>query len=139
MIKTKIQPQILLSTLWIFVLLNMVFRDLHQFGKKSFIEEIMTGKVNGIEITDELMLIGGFLVELPILMVLLSRILVAKVNKWANILASIITMLVLASALPSADLDDLFFLIIEFPAFFAIILIAWELPSLIKTNSQFSI
>ncbi|MGB5387337.1 MAG: DUF6326 family protein [Eudoraea sp.] len=129
MIKKKIKPQTLLSTLWIFILLNMVFRDLHQLGNKSFLEEIMTGVVNGVEITDELMLIGGFLAEIPILMVLLSRILSNKVNKWANIIASIITMLVLFSGLASADMDDVFFMIIEAAAFVVIIVTAWKLPS----------
>ncbi|MGB5692188.1 MAG: DUF6326 family protein [Flavobacteriaceae bacterium] len=129
MIKKKIKPQTLLSTLWIFILLNMVFRDLHQLGKKSFLEEIMTGVVNGVEITAELMLIGGFLAEIPILMVLLSRILSNKVNKWANIIASIITMLVLFSGLASADMDDVFFMIIEAAAFVVIIVTAWKLPS----------
>ncbi|MGB5171540.1 MAG: DUF6326 family protein [Eudoraea sp.] len=129
MIKQKITTQTLLSTLWIFILLNMVFRDLHQLGNKSFLEEIMTGVVNGVEITDELMLIGGFLAELPILMVLLSRILSNKVNKWANIIASIITMLVLFSGLASADMDDAFFMIIEAAAFLVIIVTAWKLPS----------
>lgn len=129
MIKKKIKPQTLLSTLWLFILLNMVFRDLHQLGKKSFLEEIMTGVVNGVEITAELMLIGGFLAEIPILMVLLSRILSNKVNKWANIIASIITMLVLFSGLASADMDDVFFMIIEAAAFVVIIVTAWKLPS----------
>ncbi|MGB5498172.1 MAG: DUF6326 family protein [Maribacter sp.] len=129
MIRKKIKPQTLLSTLWIFILLNMVFRDLHQLGNKSFLEEIMTGVVNGVEITDELMLIGGFLAEIPILMVLLSRILSNKVNKWANIITSIITMLVLFSGLASADMDDVFFMIIEVAAFVVIIVTAWKLPS----------
>lgn len=128
MINNKIKPQTLLSTLWIFVLLNMVFRDLHQFGKAGFIEEMMSGLVNGVKITDELMLFGGFLAEIPILMVLLSRILNDKANKWANIIASVITMLVLLSALPSADMDDVFFMIIEVVAFLLIIRIAWKLP-----------
>ncbi len=127
--KQKINPQTLLSTLWIFVLFNMVFRDLHQLGKQSFIEEILTGVVNGVEITDELMLVGGFLAEIPIVMVLLSRILNNKVNKWANIVASVITMLVLLSGIASADMDDIFFLVIEVVAFIAIIVIAWKLPS----------
>lgn len=124
--KYKIQPQSLLSTLWVFVLINMIFRDLHQLGKKSFLEEIMSGAVNGINITDELMLVGGFLVEIPILMILLSRILPDKANKWANIIAGTITSLVLLSALPSADLDDVFFTIIEVVAILSIFRIAWK-------------
>jgi Sec-independent protein secretion pathway component TatC len=108
----------------------MVFRDLHQFVKAGFLAEIMTGVINGVKITEELMLFGGFLAEVPIIMVLLSRILTDRVNKWANITASVITMLVLLSALPSADMDDVFFMIVEVVAFLAIIRIAWRLPSL---------
>ncbi len=125
----KIKPQTLLSTLWVFLLLNMIFRDLHQFGNAEFLEQMMSGVINGVEITEELMLFGGFLAEIPILMVLLSRILADKVNKWANILASVITMLVMASSLPSADMDDIFHMIIEVVAFVIIIGIAWKLPS----------
>ncbi|MGB5370832.1 MAG: DUF6326 family protein [Flavobacteriaceae bacterium] len=136
MTKNKIKPQTLLSTLWVFILLNMVFRDLHQFGKKGFMEEIMTGVVNGVKITDELMLFGGFLAEIPILMVLLSRLLDDKTNKWANIIASIVTLLILVSALPSADMDDVFFMIVEFIAFLIIIRTAWKLSSLDKVQTQ---
>ena len=128
----KIKSQTLLSTLWVYILLNMVFRDIHQFVKAGFLAEIMTGVVNGVKITEELMLFGGFLAEVPIIMVLLSRILTDKINKWANITASVITMLVLMSALPSADMDDVFFMIVEVVAFMAIIRIAWRLPSLSK-------
>ena len=129
MTKSSIKPQILLSTLWIFVLLNMIFRDLHQLGHPGFIEEMMSGVVNGVKITNELMLLGGFLAEIPILMVLLSRILGDTINKWANVIASVITLLVLMSALPSADMDDIFFMAIEGVAFIMIIRIAWILPS----------
>lgn len=113
----------------------MIFRDLHQFGKSGFIEEVMTGVVNGVKITEELMLFGGFLAEIPILMVLLSRILNDKANKWANTVAGAITSLVLLSAAPSADMDDVFFMIIEVSAILWIIRIAWTLPSHNKTKT----
>jgi hypothetical protein len=129
MINNKIKPQTLLSTLWIFVLLNIIFRDLHQFVKSGFIEEIMTGTVNGIKITDELMLLGGFLAETPILMVLLSRILNNSINKWANIIAGIITLAVFATGIPSLDIDDACHMVIETAAILWIFRIAWKLPA----------
>lgn len=128
MISNKIKPQTLLSTLWIFVLLNMIFRDIHQMIKVDFIEEILTGTVNGIEITDELMLLGGFLAEIPILMVLLSRILNNNANKWANIIAGVITIGVFATGIPSLDIDDAFHMAIEVAAILWIFRIAWKLP-----------
>tara|TARA_R110002051_G_scaffold316395_1_gene395958 strand:- start:8416 stop:8832 length:417 start_codon:yes stop_codon:yes gene_type:complete len=132
----KIKHETLLSTLWLFVLLNMIFRDIHQFVKKGSIEEIMTGMVNGIEITDELMLLGGFLAEIPILMVLLSRILDDRANKWANIITGLITLAVFATAVPSLDMDDAFHMTIEIVAILWIFQIAWKLPTHNNNNNN---
>lgn len=125
----KITDQVLISTLWVFVLLNMVFRDLHQLGAPGFIEQMISGTVNGVTITDELMLIGGILAEIPIMMVLLSRILNDNFNKWANIFAGTITIAVFATAVPNADMDDIFHMVIEVAAILWIFVIAWKLPA----------
>lgn len=124
MIESKINPQSLLSTLWVFVLLNMIFRDLHEFLNGGFIEELMSLKVSEQE-----MLFYGFVLELPISMVLFSRILNDKANKWANISVASITMLGMLSNLQSADMDDIFFTAVNLIAFLVIIWIAWKLPS----------
>ena len=111
----------LLSTLWIFVLFNMIFRDLHEFGRPGFLEEIMTGIVNGVQITEELMLLGGIMAEVPISMVLLSRVLNYRINRWANIFAGTITIAMIINN-GVKDLDDIFFTAIEVVA---LILIVW--------------
>ena len=111
----------LLSTLWSFVLFNMIFRDLHEFGRPGFIEEIMTGVVNGVQITEELMLLGGIMAEVPISMVLLSQVLNYRINRWANIFAGTITIAMIINN-GVKDLDDIFFTAIEVVA---LILIVW--------------
>ncbi len=113
----------LLSTLWIFVLFNMIFRDLHQFLAKGYIEEMMA-----LNISDANMLFYGVILEIPILMVLLSRVLPAIVNKWVNSIAATIIMLGVISTLPDGDLDDTFFTLIEVISFITIIWLAWKLP-----------
>ncbi len=115
----------LLSTLWIFVLFNMIFRDLHEFGRPGFLEEIMTGIVNGVQITEELMLLGGIMAEVPISMVLLSRVLKYRVNRWANIIAGAITMAFVINN-GARDLDDVFFAAIEASALALIVWCAWK-------------
>ena len=115
----------LLSTLWIFVLFNMIFRDLHEFGRPGFLEEIMTGIVNGVQITEELMLLGGIMAEVPISMVLLSRVLKYRINRWANIFAGAITMAFVINN-GVKDLDDIFFAAIEIVALALIIWCAWK-------------
>jgi hypothetical protein len=101
----------------------------------GYMEEILNGTVNGIKITDELMLLGGFLAEIPILMILLSRILNNKANKWASIIAGIITLGVFASAAPSLDIDDAFHMAIEVAAILWIFRIVWKLPSNKKSKT----
>ena len=113
----------LLSTLWIFILFNMIFRDLHEFARPGFLEEIMTGTVNGVQITEPLLLIGGIMAEIPISMVILSRILNYKVNRWANVIAGALTIAFVINN-GVKDLDDIFFAIIEVVSLSFIIWIA---------------
>ncbi|NDI35014.1 DUF6326 family protein [Chengkuizengella sediminis] len=116
-----------LSTLWIFVFLNIIFRDIHGFFRTGFLEEIMTGTVDGVLITEELLLIFGILVEIPIAMVLLSRVLKYKVNFWANSIASVLMIVVIIDN-GVADLDDIFFVTIQIIGLLAIIWYAWKWP-----------
>ncbi len=97
----------LLSTLWIFVLLNIIFRDIHEFFRAGLLEEMITGVVNGNKVTEEVMLIGAIMVEIPMLMVLLSRILDYRINRWANIIIGAITI-ALVIVMGQKDLDDRF-------------------------------
>lgn len=120
-----IHPKLKLSALWLFTLLNVIFRDIHQFTMKSHLEMLLTGYYNGIEVTDMLMLIGGMVLEIPIAMVLFSLLLNRKYNRPLNIAAVVISAgLFLVE--PPSDLDDWFFRIVEFIAFLAILLTAWK-------------
>ncbi len=114
-----------LSTLWIFYLLNTIFRDIHEFVEPGFIEEVMTGTFNGTQITEHLLLLGGFMAEVPIAMVLLSRLLPYGANRWANIIAAVISISfeIMNGA---TDLDDTFHMFIEIAALSFIIWSAWR-------------
>jgi len=114
-----------LSAFWLFILLNIIFRDIHQYALKSHLEMLLTGVYNGTLVTDELMLLGGFLVEIPIAMFLFSLLLKRKLNRVLNIIAAVLTVGVLSAEMPS-DMDDIFFKIIEFIAIGVIIWTAWN-------------
>jgi hypothetical protein len=76
-----------LSALWIVVLLNMVFADILGFLNPEFLRGLMTGYAEGVRVTQQLLVGSAVMVEIPILMVLLSRILKPTVNRWANFVA----------------------------------------------------
>ncbi|MDA0268366.1 MAG: DUF6326 family protein [Cyanobacteria bacterium] len=120
-----IETQAKLSTLWMFYLFNVIFRDIHELIKPGFIEQVMTGTFNGIQITEELLLFGGFVAEVPIAMVLFSRLLPYGANRWANIIAAVITLAFEINN-GTTDLDDTFHMIIEIAALCFIIWSAWR-------------
>ena len=116
-----------LSTLWIFMLLNVIFADIHGLLKPGFLEEIMTGTVNGTQMTEGLLLLGAVMIEVPIAMVLLSRVLKYRVNRWVNIIAGAMTIALVINNRPAAP-DQIFFATIEVGCMSLIVWYAWTWP-----------
>ncbi len=123
----KIDTKTKLSALWLFILLNIIFRDLHQLAMRPFLEMLLTGYYNGVEVTEELMLLGGFLPEVPIAMVLFSLLQNRRIVHPVTFVAAFITTATFLSSAPS-DMDDVFHLIIELAAMVAILWTASTWP-----------
>ena len=115
-----------LSALWVFVFLNMIFRDLHELGRPGFLEEVMTGVVNGVQVTDGLMLIGGIMIAVPLLMIPLIQFLNFKANRLANIVIGVLQIASTIGNNLAPDLDDVFFAVIEITALLLILRLAWN-------------
>ena len=77
--KEKMNPKVLLSTLWLFAMLTYTYGDV-----VTLMDPVKHGS---IELTEGFLLFGSVLMMIPISMVLLSRILKYRANRWANIIA----------------------------------------------------
>ena len=117
-----------LSTTWIFVLLNVIFRDIHELFRPGLLEAMMTGTVNGVQMTEETLLVAGIMLEILIAMVILSRVLEYRVNRWANIIVGVIAIPLVIGIGPK-DLDDMWFLAVEVVSLALIIWSAWTWPN----------
>lgn len=99
---TKINMKVLLSTLWIFAMFNYLYADVLTLMDSEVLNDLLTGYRGSMHITDEMLLVGAILMETAIAMVLLSRILKYKANRWANIIVGALhTVVVFASMLGS--------------------------------------
>lgn len=121
----SLQTRATLSTLWIFMLLNMLVRDIHEFGRAGFLEEMMTGVINGVQLTEELFLVSGIVLEIPIAMVILSRLLPYRLSRWANMFAGVLAIGIIIN-LGVNDLDDIWFAGIEILTLVFIMWTAWR-------------
>jgi len=125
---TGIDRKTLLSTLWIFALFNVIFRDIHEIFRPGFLEEVMAGSINGLQMTEGSLLLAAILLEIPIAMLLLSWVLKYRVNRWANIVTGAATIaFVIGNGV--TDLDDIFFVTMIIVALFLIVWYAWKWPN----------
>ena len=84
--------RVLLSTLWIFAVLNYLYADVYTLFFNPVLRPEATrrfaeGYAGDIQITGGFVLVTAILMETAIAMVLLSRVLPYRANRWANIIS----------------------------------------------------
>ena len=119
-------PRLLLSILWVFIILNFFARDIHELGRPGMLEQMMSGTIDGVVVTEMLMLLGGIMIEIPIMMTVLALLLPHGMNRWANVGVGLLTMVMIVAMNIKPDLDNIFFMGIQLIALFAIVGIAWQ-------------
>ena len=117
----------ILSTLWIFVTLNYLYCDVLSLMSPEMLNSLIkTGGVGGITMNEPTLLGAAILLEIPILMVLLSKVMKHKANRIANIIAgSIKTLVMVGTLFMGASLHYIFFAIIEIATTGFIVWFAW--------------
>jgi hypothetical protein len=94
----KIDPKVLLSTLWIVVMINMLKADILSLYIPGSAQEVaQTAASTGASIP-QLMLGGAIMMEISIVMIILSLVLKYSLNRWANLITSIITIVFVVGA-----------------------------------------
>ena len=120
--------KVLFPTLWIFVTVNYIFCDIFTLFHSESLKQLMTGEMGGMKINQSFLLSFSILMEMPMVMIVLSRILPYKSNRLANIIVALIMTLVQAATLFTDDniLHYIFFSIIEVGTTSFILYSAWN-------------
>jgi hypothetical protein len=107
-----------LSTLWVFVLFNFLYADVMGLFDPGLSSQL----------TQEALLAASFLMEIPIAMVLLSRVLKHRPNRWANVMAGAFMATIQVSTLfiGGPTLYYVFFSTVEIPCLLFIVWTAWR-------------
>ena len=109
----------MLSTLWVYVLLNILFRDIHELFRPGFVEELL-----GSNFDQAVVFAGGVALQLPLALVVLSRLLHRRWARIANLGVAALMALVTATTWPK-DADDVLFSGFELLGLAAIAVLAW--------------
>jgi len=114
-----------LFTLWIFVTVNYIFCDIFTLFYSENLKQLMSDAMGGMEITETFLFAFSVIMELPMLMIVLSRLLPYKFNRLANIAVGIFMTLIQTWSLFGDNmLHYVFFSIIEIATTIIIVWIA---------------
>ncbi len=120
--------KVLLSTLWLFLTVNFIFCDVFTLMHSEDLKNLLAGGVDGMQITQEFLLGFAFVMEIPMLMILLSRLLKYKLNRIMNLIFGVLLAIVQIWSLTVGDttLHYSFFSIIEIVTCISIVVVAWK-------------
>lgn len=93
----KINIKLKLSALWVTLMLFYIYADILGFYTPGTIEEVVSGELGGVQITEGFLFIMAIWMAVPSVMVFLSLALKANVNRWVNIIAAIVSIFVLGA------------------------------------------
>jgi hypothetical protein len=135
---SAIDRKVLLSTLWIFVVLNMLYCDVVSLMDAGLLKQYLSGTVGGMKFTQGYLLGAGIWMAVLIAMVLLSRVLPYGANRWANIIAGVVATVVQFASLVMARpaMYYLFFSILEMAGTASLVWFAlrWRNPASTTSN-----
>jgi hypothetical protein len=120
-----------LSALWIFAVFNYLYADVIGLMKAETLQELITGYAGSMQITEGFLLSAAVLMETAIAMVLLSRVLRYRANRWANIIVGLLHSVSVSASMfvgSGPGLYYLFFGTIEVACTAYIVWYAWRWP-----------
>ncbi|WP_440874278.1 DUF6326 family protein [Thalassotalea sp. PLHSN55] len=81
----------LLSLLWIYLTVNYIYCDVFILHDAKYLKAFLSGNVGNMNITEEFLLMFSMIMQIPMIMIVLSKCLTFPFNKYFNLVAGIIT------------------------------------------------
>jgi hypothetical protein len=116
--------KVTLSTLWVFVMFCIAYADLIGFIEPGTLKNIIDGNV-GFDLTPAIILAFSLFQAIPIVMIVVTRLFRRDVNRWLNIVASVLTLLYVLGGGNWESVSYPVFAALEVVAMLGIIWLAW--------------
>lgn len=123
--KTITERRNALSSLWAFVALNIAFADILGLYTPGVIPEVIDGVIEGVTITENLMLVAAVFIQIPVAMMVAMQFLPVRIWRTVNALAIVVTALFVVGG-GSFKPHYIFFASCEILALLSIGLLVWR-------------
>ncbi len=125
-VRVGVRPKI--SALWIAMLILFAYGDIFGFFKPGQIEEVMSGEISGIEITQGFLFAISVYIAIASGMIFLTLVLKPAAARWSNIVLAILYIVSILAAAIGEDAYYLFLSAVEITMLLLIIRYAWTWP-----------
>ncbi|MBK8801333.1 MAG: hypothetical protein IPN71_04625 [Fibrobacteres bacterium] len=118
-----------LSMLWIFVVANYLYCDVLSLMDPTFLRVLLQGGPPGLPMTESFLLYAGMLMEIPMAMIVVSRLLEHRANRWLNLVAGALMAMVQIGSFwmgTGPTLHYVFFSAVEIAILASIVWTAWK-------------
>jgi tetrahydromethanopterin S-methyltransferase subunit F len=128
----KIDIKIKLSALWVALMFCYTYADILGFYAPGNLEELLSGEIAGIQMTQGMLFGSAVLMVIPSMMIFLSLVMMAKANRLVNIIAGIVYLVVLVSTFFTGRNPAyyLFFAVVKAILLGLIVWFAWKWPKI---------
>ena len=125
-VRVGVRPRI--SALWIAMLVLFAYGDIFGFFKPGQLEEVMSGEISGIEITQGFLFAISVYIAIASVMIFLTLVLKPTMARWSNIVLAIVYIVSIIAAAIGEDAYYLFLSAIEIAMLLLIVGYAWTWP-----------
>jgi hypothetical protein len=132
----SVSVRLKIAALWIAQLFLGAYGDIFGFYKQSQIEEVMSGEISGVEITEGFLFAASAYITIPSVMVFLSLVLRPSVNRWTNIVLAILYAVMSVALAIGESAYFLFLGIVESVLLLLIVWYAWGWPRQESTTTH---
>ncbi len=135
---TGIDPRAILSALWIFLAVNYIYCDHLSLMEPGIVNDLLTGHIGSVQITPMFLLSAAILLEIPFTMIVLSRVLKYRLNRWVNISAGTLMAVVQIGTMgfgTPPTLAYVFYSVIEIVCNLIIVWYAWTWKPVVEPST----
>ena len=125
----RVGVRLRISAMWIAMLFLFAYGDIFGFFKPEQIEEIISGEISGMEITQGFLFAVSVYIAIASFMVFLTLVLRPAVCRWTNVVLAVLYIAsIVAAAIGETDAYYLFLSAGEIALLLLIVRYAWTWP-----------
>jgi len=124
----KIGVRLKISALWVVLLFLYAYGDIFGFFKPGQIEDVVSGEISGIDITEGFLFAVSVYVAIASVMIFLTLVLRPAAARWSNVLLAIVYVATIVAAAIGESAYYWFLSVVEIAALALVVRYAWTWP-----------